>query len=61
MLISAGDDSTIKCFKLPELTLIKTLRGHSGKIGEFCVFDNFEKLASIAQDNSIITWDLNTS
>ncbi|MBM4134019.1 MAG: WD40 repeat domain-containing protein [Nitrospira sp.] len=58
MLISGSRDATIKVFQMPQMTEIRTLKGHGGWVRSLAVSPDGRVLASCGDDNQIKLWDV---
>lgn len=58
-LAAACDDYTVKLYTLPDLTLIKTLRGHRGYVSKVA-FTADGRLVSISKDTTARVWEVET-
>ena len=57
---SGGNNYDAKLLKVPDLTEIKCLKGHSGRINALCFTKDCKTLASSGNDKLIILWNLQT-
>ena len=56
----SGNNHDVKLLKVPDLTEINSLKGHSNNIWALCYTKDSKTLASSGCDNFIILWNLET-
>lgn len=58
MIFSGSDDSNIKCWHVPSLSLIITFKGHDKSILGMCISPDRRLFASFSSDKTVRLWSL---
>ncbi|WWC57844.1 uncharacterized protein I303_100379 [Kwoniella dejecticola CBS 10117] len=57
-LITTSEDSTLSLFRTSDWALLKTLKGHSGRVNHVDVHPTGRVALSVGKDNTLKMWDL---
>ena len=57
-LVSASEDGTICLFRTRDWFLLRTLKGHKGRVNNFAIHPSGKLALSVGKDRALRMWDL---